>query len=309
MAASGGGHLSELFHLRDRLPFDPGEVTWFTPDTPQSRSLLAGEQVVFAHDAPPRDWRAALRNARLAAAMCRRMRFGAAISTGASIAVSALPAARRHGAETAFLESAARVAGPSLSGRMLAGVPGIHTYCQSPQWADARWQYAGSVYEGFAPGPLREVPGITRVVVTLGSQRDYAFDRLVARLVEVLPADAEVLWQTGATDGSRHGINSVSTMPADELQAAMAAADLVVAHAGVGSTLAALDTGAHPVLVARRAGYGEHVDDHQLEIAAQLDGLGLATSCEPAEISTEVLLGAARRTVTRRADAAPLALW
>lgn len=270
--------------------------------------MLEGEQVVHAYPAPPRDWRGALRNARLAGAMARHFGFDAIISTGASIAVSALPVVRRHGARAYFIESAARVSGPSLSGRIVACAPGVHTYCQSRSWATARWPYAGSVFDSFEPGPLRGPSGLGRVVVTLGSQEGYPFDRLVARLAHVLPGTAEVTWQTGATDPGAHGVDGVASMPFAHLEEAISGADVVVAHAGVGSALSALLAGRHPVLVARRASAGEHVDDHQLQIARELSRRGLATTCSPEELDLGVLLEAARRTVVLVADPPPLAL-
>ena len=308
LAANGGGHLTQLVNLRHRLPFDTGDVTWFTFDTPQSRSMLEGEEVVFAHHAPPRDWRAAARNARLASAMCRHFRFDAAVSTGASIAVSALPMARRFGARAYYIESAARVEGPSVSGRMLAALPGIRTACQYRSWAGGRWTYAGSVFDSFEPGPDRPNHPVSHVVVTLGSQDGYPFDRLVARLAQVLPPDAEVLWQTGTTDGSAYGLDTVASMPAAELEAAMARADVVIAHAGVGSALSAVLAGRHPILVPRRVSAGEHIDDHQLQIASELVARGIATSCAPDEIDLAMVVEAASRTVVRNEGAPQLRL-
>ncbi len=305
-AASGGGHLTQLFNLQHRLPFELGEVTWFTFDTPQSRSMLEGERVVWAHPAPPRDWRAALRNRRLAAAMCRRLQFTTAVSTGASVAVSTLPTARRHGTRAIYIESAARVEGPSLSGRILAATPGVETFCQYRSWAGGAWSYAGSVFDAFEAGPQRQLAAIRNVVVTLGSQEGYAFDRLVERLVDVLPADAEVVWQTGATDTTRFGVEGIASMPASELETAIAGADLVVAHAGVGSALASVIKGVHPVLVPRSAAAGEHVDDHQVQIAAELAGRGLATCATPSELDLGLLESAAHQSVMRRVDTPPL---
>lgn len=308
LAASPGGHLNELVNLRDRLPFDLGEVTWFTAKTAQSRSMLRGERVLFADPAPPRDWRAMLANTRLAAAACRRLRFDAAVSTGASMALSTLPTARIYGADAHYIESAARVDGPSLSGRMLAAFPGVRTYCQYRSWSDRTWRFAGSVFDGFEPGPELPEGALHNVVVTLGTQEGYPFDRLVARLHRVLPDHAEVLWQTGATDVTSYGIEGRFAVPAAELDTSMAAADVVVAHAGVGSALSAVSAGKHPVLVARCSSLGEHVDDHQLEVARELADRGLATACTPEELDVEVLQEAARRTCVRTTNPPSLVL-
>jgi UDP-N-acetylglucosamine transferase subunit ALG13 len=46
--------------------------------------------------------------------------------------------------------------------------------------------------------------------------------------------------------------------------------DLVVGHCGAGTIMNALRFGKPMILVPRRAGQGEHVDDHQMELAAAL---------------------------------------
>jgi UDP-N-acetylglucosamine--N-acetylmuramyl-(pentapeptide) pyrophosphoryl-undecaprenol N-acetylglucosamine transferase len=50
-----------------------------------------------------------------------------------------------------------------------------------------------------------------------------------------------VLWQTGDTDTSDLGINGHDAIPERDLIQAMQEADVVVAHAGVGTALAALE--------------------------------------------------------------------
>src|SRR4029078_6929114 len=143
-----------------------------------------------------------------------------------------------------------------------------------------RWNYRGSVFDSFtAEGQGDEAPEtLARVVVTLGRYRGCGFLRLVERLLEVLPPDAEVLWQTGDTDASGLGIDGHYAIPERELIDAMREADVVVAHAGVGTALAALEVGKCPVLVPRRLAHGEHVDDHQTQIAEALARRGRAVS-------------------------------
>ncbi|MCZ7627691.1 MAG: hypothetical protein M5U19_00645 [Microthrixaceae bacterium] len=295
-------------NLRDRLPFELGKVIWFTAETAQSRSMLNGESVLFAVPAPPRDWRSAVANARLADAACRRLRFDAAISTGASMALSSLPVARTHGVDSYYIESAARVEGPSMTGRMLAAFPGVRTYCQYRSWSDRTWRFTGSVFDGFEPGPVVPDAVVRTAVVTLGTQPGYSFNRLVTRLHQVLPDHVDVLWQTGATNTETYGIEGRFSVPSAELDAAMSHADVVVAHAGVGSALSAIIAGRHPVLVARRSDFGEHVDDHQIQIAQELADRGLATACTPEELDISLLEDAARRTNTRVASPPPLML-
>ena len=55
---------------------------------------------------------------------------------------------------------------------------------------------------------------------------------------------------------------------------------MVVTHAGVGSILTCLLNGKRPVVVPRLAGLGEHVDDHQLELARRLRDIDVVTLVE-----------------------------
>ena len=82
----------------------------------------------------------------------------------------------------------------------------------------------------------------------------------------------------------------------------MAEADLVIAHAGVGSALTALDQGKAPVLLPRLKEYDEMVDDHQLMIAAELQSRGLAISRSPDELTVDDL----RTAMTMGVEAAPV---
>jgi UDP-N-acetylglucosamine transferase subunit ALG13 len=136
--------------------------------------------------------------------------------------------------------------------------------------------------------------------------RSYAFTRAVRRLVELLPTVVEpgaaILWQVGATPVGGLGIDAHVTVPAAELRAAIASADLVVAHAGIGSALDALDAGVCPVLLPRRADRGEHIDDHQRGLAEHLAGRGLAVMAE-ADLVTRSDLDAARsRRIIARSE-------
>lgn len=300
--ASSGGHFTQLLHLIGRMP-DVGRVTWLTYDSGFVAEMLStagrcDDRVVFASYAAPRDLRNLLGNAMVARALLQRERFDLAVSTGAGIAVSALPQARAMGVRACYIESATRVSGPSLTGAILQRVPGVELYSQNGVFGP-RWRSLHSVHDDFVPGPPQPVRSLRRVVVTLGTIAPYSFRRAVERLVRVLPRDADVLWQTGATDVSDLGIDPRERVPAAELTAAMREADVVVAHAGTGTALTAFELGRAPVLLPRRARFGEHVDDHQVGTAQALSRRGLATYLEVEDVTTTRLVRAGARTVRR----------
>ncbi len=309
--ASSGGHFKQLVGVVSRLS-DVGEVTWLTYDSGLPRDLLAaaghrGDRLVLAPYASPRDVPNLLRDARVAGRLLRERRYDLAVSTGAGLAVATLPLARAHGVRSVFIESATRSDGPSLSGRLLERTPGVELCTQHPGYG-ARWRRVGSVHDGFEPGPRRPRRSVRRVVVTLGTIANYGFARLVRRLVEVLPEDVEVLWQTGATDVRGLGIRGAERIPVPQMMAAMRDADVVVAHAGTGSALSAFEAGVRPVLVPRRRVHGEHVDDHQVATAATLARRDLATHVEADELTLGDLVRAAAGTVVRRNEPERLSL-
>ncbi len=308
MVCSGGGHLKQLFTLSSRLGVAPEDQVWITFENGLSSSLLEGREVHYAPFVAPRDLRNLWRLRSLASRVMREHTWDRAFSTGSSPAVAVLPMAAARGAEAHYIESAARADGPSMSGRILERLGRVHTYTQYPSWQSSRWQYGGSIYDGFVPGPTTRIPThIRKAVVTVGTQEGYGFDRLYDALVPLLADCDEVLWQTGPQDVSRWGIEGRDRVPHAELNEAVREADVVIAHSGTGSAITAFEQGKFPVLVPRLARHGEHIDDHQLQIAIEMQRRGLAFMRMPEELHPDVLLNAAARTV-QVVQAPPMAI-
>jgi UDP-N-acetylglucosamine--N-acetylmuramyl-(pentapeptide) pyrophosphoryl-undecaprenol N-acetylglucosamine transferase len=310
LVASTGGHLKQMHRLHRRFEGVDGPFRWATFDTPQSRSLLAGEDVDFVHFVGGRDPRNVLRNLPAARRILSANDVTAVVSTGSAIALPFFALGRVRGLDLHYIESAARSDGPSRTAGMIARIPGVNLYAQYPSWAGGKWQFRGAVFDSFvagdAPRPAR--PRVRKVVVSLGTFQGYGFERLVRRLLAILPADAEVLWQTGDTDVRGLGIDGHRALPEHELAAAIVDADVLVAHAGVGASLLALELGRCPVLVPRRVSHGEHVDDHQIQIASELSSRGLAVTADADELTLEHLATAAATGVTTVAVDPPLSL-
>jgi UDP-N-acetylglucosamine--N-acetylmuramyl-(pentapeptide) pyrophosphoryl-undecaprenol N-acetylglucosamine transferase len=298
LVASAGGHLQQLSLLRPRLSDARDEAIWLTYDVPQARSLLAGETLVGAHHPTTKHLPNAVRNYRLAGDVFSKHAIDRVVSTGAAVAVPVMLRGRQLGIPCHYLESATRVEGPSLTGRLLQRLGGVYLYRQTGGWGSPRWRQGPCVFDGYEI-TATETPSQARIVVSLGTHH-FAFSRLVERIRTILPASAdEILWQLGSTlpPPDLRG-RSVRYLPATELQAAIAAADVVVGHAGVGLTLTALSAGKVPVLVPRRRSRHEHTDDHQVQLARELDRRGLAIVAEVGELTGEHLQAAAARSVT-----------
>jgi UDP-N-acetylglucosamine transferase subunit ALG13 len=318
LVATTGGHLTQLVGLAERITPDP-EAVWVTHANEQSTSLLAGRDVEYVPYVGVRDVRGVLRSMALAHSLYRRRRPTRAVSTGSGIALGYLPYLAARGVECHYIESAARVGGPSLTGRILRWVPGVHTYTQYRRWSGPHWTYGGNGFDAYEPFPTdRQLGDRIRVVVTVGTAAEFPFRRLVVALARLLGPGGEleratarpvdVLWQTGCTPVNDLPIRATPFLPAADLAAALADADIVVSHAGTGSALANLAAGRFAVMASRVAALGEAGDDHQRELAEELVGRGLAVHRSPDAITVEDLLAGLRTAVRRRADVPAFAL-
>lgn len=290
--AENGGHLDQMIRLEPRLRPAFDHVTYVTSREGDSGDLLAGQDVHFVPRVPPRALSRAVRSYLPALRLIRSHGVTDVISTGSAIAVPYLAAARTLGLRAHYIESATRTQGPSLTGRILMCTPGVHLYTQYRHLADDTWTYRGSVFDGFSvQNGTAPAPQLERVVVTLGTMSQFPFGRAVQATSRVLSQLAgpqtQILWQIGDLPAVDLPGEVRSTVPAARLHAAIAEADLVVAHAGTGSSLQILESGRVPLLVPRSRANNEHVDDHQVLLARELASRGLAVAADPDELSTE----------------------
>jgi UDP-N-acetylglucosamine transferase subunit ALG13 len=109
------------------------------------------------------------------------------------------------------------------------------------------------------------------IFVTVGSQMP--FDRLIIAMDAWARANAaglEVRAQIGDSSYCPHTLSWMRSLRPDEFRQACSDARLVVAHAGMGTVLTALEFGRPLLLLARRASRGETRNDHQVATARWL---------------------------------------
>lgn len=121
-----------------------------------------------------------------------------------------------------------------------------------------------------------------KIFITLGSQK-FQFNRLlkaVDELCEKGTIDAkDVFAQIGYSDYLPKNFNYKKFLDRDEFSREMGIADIVITHGGTGAIIGAVKKGKKVIAVPRLAKYGEHVDDHQLQLIKQFDELNLICSC------------------------------
>jgi hypothetical protein len=135
LVCSSGGHLAQLCSLRPWWLRRPR--LWVSFDTEDARSLLTGENVVWAHHPTTRNLPNALRNLRLAWVVLRRYRPALVVSDGAGVAVPFFLAARALRIPTVFVEVYDRIDEPTLTGRLCYPLSNLFLL----QWAEQRRFY------------------------------------------------------------------------------------------------------------------------------------------------------------------------
>ncbi|HEY9826105.1 MAG TPA: glycosyltransferase [Stenomitos sp.] len=114
------------------------------------------------------------------------------------------------------------------------------------------------------------------ILVTVGTEQ-YQFNRLM-RWIQILidrgfVNPQELLVQYGHCSFWPSNVNSVSLLSRNRFEEYVFQSSLIISHCGEG-TLLLLETVHKPyILVPRCSALGEHVDDHQIELALALEQL------------------------------------
>lgn len=131
-----------------------------------------------------------------------------------------------------------------------------------------------------------------KIFITLGSQK-FQFNRLLKAIDELCEkgtVDAEdVFAQIGYSDYLPKNFSYKKFLDRDEFSKEMGKADIVITHGGTGAIIGAVKKGKKVIAVPRLAKYGEHVDDHQLQLIKQFDDLNLICPCRDTDELAEAI--------------------
>lgn len=297
LVASAGGHIDQAFEIAGRFAAR-SQRSWIAARTPQTESLLADERVDWVPDIRSRQAGQAARAIPGAMRIMRRVRPSRVVSTGSALAVPYILAARATGVPVTYVESATRLLGPSVTGRIAERIPGVQLYCQGKDWDRRRWTFFGSIFDRYEAHP--DTPRtVTTALVTIGSEQ-FPFARGLEAAKDALDGVA-TSWQTGNTPADGLGLEGEvrAWWPGSELATKAREADVVLTHAGVGSILMVLRTGRCPVVIPRLHSLGEHIDDHQLQLSNTLAERDLVVVAEPgADVGPCIEEASSRRILT-----------
>ncbi len=119
------------------------------------------------------------------------------------------------------------------------------------------------------------------VFVTLGSQK-FQFNRLLKKVDELLEQGVindEVFAQSGYSDYSPEHYCCKQFLSRDEFAEMETEADIVITHGGTGAIIGAVKKGKKVIAIPRLEKYGEHVDDHQIQLIKQFDEMRIIEAC------------------------------
>lgn len=110
------------------------------------------------------------------------------------------------------------------------------------------------------------------IFVCVGS-RDYQFDRLIMEIDDLAKnelKDCKIFAQIGSSTYIPKNIEYKRYLSKEEFDDYQKKASLIISHAGTGALVNAIKMGKKVISVPRRKTFGEHIDDHQLQISTAL---------------------------------------
>lgn len=267
LVCSSGGHLFQLYQLKPW--WAQHDRVWVSFDKPDAESLLAGEEVVWAHHPTTRNIPNLLRNFRLATNIIRRSRPDVIVSDGAGVGLPFLLAGKLLRTKTVYIEVFDRQ--DSMTGRLSRPFVDLFLVQREAQLVSyPAAKLLGPILfnpDVSMPGNGHEpAPEGRGVFVTVGTDH-HAFDRLM-EWCSGLPAEGGFVQHGPAEPPPRWESQAFLSYP--EMVHRIRSARVVVTHGGPATVALCLALGRWPIVVPRLGTLGEVVDDHQVAFAERL---------------------------------------
>ncbi|GAB6168199.1 glycosyltransferase [Clostridium carnis] len=114
------------------------------------------------------------------------------------------------------------------------------------------------------------------IFITVGTQK-FQFNRLLEEIDKLIyqgKIKEEVFAQIGYSDYKPKNYNYKNFLDRDEFSNIMEKCNKVITHGGTGAIVGAVKKGKRVIAVPRLKKFGEHVDDHQIQIVSQFKAIG-----------------------------------
>jgi UDP-N-acetylglucosamine transferase subunit ALG13 len=137
---------------------------------------------------------------------------------------------------------------------------------------------------------LFSYPDNSMILVTVGTEK-FPFNRLMHWIDALLrhnflqEGQPEIVVQYGSCTYLPSGVKVYPILPEAKFRKLMQQADLIVAHCGEGSINILEEIETPFILVPRCQSFGEHVDNHQIELAAVLAKSNIPIAWSPGDLA------------------------
>lgn len=138
------------------------------------------------------------------------------------------------------------------------------------------------------------------IFVTVGSQK-FQFNRLLEKVDQMAgegAVDEEIIMQTGAGGYIPRNCRYQAFYDRELFTDMVERCSVLITHGGTGTIVDAVKRGKKTIAVPRLVCYGEHVDDHQLQLLERFQEMNLIYACREPENLPELL----QRIRTHRFD-------
>lgn len=130
------------------------------------------------------------------------------------------------------------------------------------------------------------------ILVLLGTQNN-SFHRLLEEIEKEIDEKViteKVIVQAGYTKFKSDKMEIISLMPKEQLSKLQDEADLIITHGGVGSIISSVEKGKKVIAVPRKHEYGEHVNNHQIQIVKDFNDKGYIIGIEDVKDLKEAII-------------------
>ncbi|OCN05577.1 hypothetical protein A4S06_08405 [Erysipelotrichaceae bacterium MTC7] len=130
------------------------------------------------------------------------------------------------------------------------------------------------------------------IFVTLGTQ-DKSFSRLlemIDQLVEQGLIQEKVVVQSGCTKYASKNMDILGFIPMDEFNSYIENCTYMITHGGVGTIMNGINHDKKVIAVARRVEYGEHENNHQVEIVKEFSEQAYILGCQQVDELKQAIL-------------------
>lgn len=142
--------------------------------------------------------------------------------------------------------------------------------------------------------PESRIRGVDILILVCVGASEYGFDRLLKYVDELCESGViegqDVVAQVGCAKYKPKYYRFFDLIGRAEFQNYMEKADVIITHAGTGSVIPPLKIGKKVIVFPRRVQYGEHVDDHQMELAEVFTSAGYTLCAENKEELQKALI-------------------